>query len=87
MTIWSNGAAVRLRKARGHGRNNGYARNSYIIKADTPRFGSGEAKAKITESIRGDDLYLLVDVAGSTVSPTKSAASAILCPRTIVFRI
>jgi ribose-phosphate pyrophosphokinase len=27
-----------------------------------PRFGSGEAKAIIKESVRGDDLYLLVDV-------------------------
>ena len=37
-------------------------RDSYIINAKTPRFGSGEAKGTIEESIRGDDLYLLVDV-------------------------
>ncbi|HUM82218.1 MAG TPA: ribose-phosphate pyrophosphokinase [Lachnospiraceae bacterium] len=48
--------------------NNGYARNSYIIKADTPRFGSGEAKGQITESIRGDDLYLLVDVCNYSIT-------------------
>ncbi|MGL5435955.1 MAG: ribose-phosphate pyrophosphokinase [Lachnospiraceae bacterium] len=40
----------------------GYQRDSYIIRAKTPRFGSGEAKGMIEESVRGDDLYLMVDV-------------------------
>ena len=40
----------------------GYQRDSYLIGAKVPRFGSGEAKGMILESIRGDDLYLLVDV-------------------------
>ncbi len=40
----------------------GYQRDSYIIQAATPRFGSGEAKGIIKESVRGDDLYILVDV-------------------------
>ncbi len=40
----------------------GYERDSYIIDAQTPRFGSGEAKGTISESVRGDDLYILVDV-------------------------
>ncbi len=39
-----------------------YMRDTYIIKAATPRFGSGEAKGVIQESVRGDDLYILVDV-------------------------
>ena len=41
---------------------NGYFRDSYIINTDTPRFGSGEAKGVIRESIRADDVYILVDV-------------------------
>ena len=41
----------------------GYQRDSYILKAKVPRFGSGEAKGMILESVRGTDLYLLVDVA------------------------
>ncbi len=41
---------------------NGYQRESYIIEAKTPRFGSGEGKGTIEESVRGDDLYLMVDV-------------------------
>lgn len=40
----------------------GYQRDSYILGAKVPRFGSGEAKGIITESVRGMDLYLLVDV-------------------------
>ena len=37
-------------------------RPSYLLKADVPRFGSGEAKGLILESVRGTDLYLYVDV-------------------------
>ena len=40
----------------------GYKRDSYIIEAKNPRFGSGEAKGVIKESVRGDDLYIMVDV-------------------------
>lgn len=40
----------------------GYERSSYIIPCDIPRFGSGEAKGVIGESVRGDDIYILVDV-------------------------
>ena len=39
-----------------------YEKDSYIIKSSISRFGSGEAKGTIEESVRGDDLYLLVDV-------------------------
>ena len=40
----------------------GYQRGSYLLDAKVPRFGSGEAKGQILESVRGTDLYLLVDV-------------------------
>lgn len=40
----------------------GYQRKNYIIDTKIPRFGSGEAKGIIKESVRGDDLYILVDV-------------------------
>ncbi len=40
----------------------GYQRSSYLLSAKVPRFGSGEAKGMILESVRGTDLYLLVDV-------------------------
>ena len=40
----------------------GYEKDSYLVKADVPRFGSGEAKGIINESVRGMDIYILVDV-------------------------
>ena len=40
----------------------GYQRDSSILEANTPRFGSGEGKGTIEESVRGDDLYIMVDV-------------------------
>ncbi len=40
----------------------GYQRNSYVIDTRVPRFGTGEAKGIINDSVRGMDLYLLVDV-------------------------
>ena len=40
----------------------GYERDTYIIGCSVPRFGSGEAKALISESVRGDDVYIMVDV-------------------------
>ena len=46
----------------------GYQRPSYLIGAKVPRFGSGEAKGMILESVRGCDLYLLVDVANYSLT-------------------
>ena len=40
----------------------GYTRDSYVIKGGCPRFGSGEAKGTLKESVRGYDLFILVDV-------------------------
>ena len=42
----------------------GYERDSYLIPAHTPRFGSGEGKGTIDDSVRGNDLYLMVDEIG-----------------------
>ncbi len=46
----------------------GYQRDSYILGAKVPRFGSGEAKGVLLESARGTDLYLLVDVANYSLT-------------------
>lgn len=46
----------------------GYQRDTYILDAQVPRFGSGEAKGVIKESVRGTDLYLLVDVANYSLT-------------------
>ena len=46
----------------------GYQRDSYLLQAKVPRFGSGEAKGVILESVRGNDLYILVDVANYSLT-------------------
>lgn len=46
----------------------GYERDTYIIDTKVPRFGSGEAKGIINESVRGKDLYLMVDVCNYNVT-------------------
>lgn len=47
-----------------------YKKESYIIDAVCPRFGSGEAKGILYESVRGKDVYLLVDVCNHNLSYT-----------------
>ena len=46
---------------------NGYARDSYLVESCCPRFASGEAKATISDSIRGMDLYILADVTNTGI--------------------
>lgn len=48
----------------------GYNRDSFIIDSACPRFGSGEAKGIIRESVRGQDLYILVDVCNYNLTYT-----------------
>jgi ribose-phosphate pyrophosphokinase len=42
-------------------------KDSYIVNTKCSRFGSGEAKGTILDSIRGKDLYLLVDVTNYSI--------------------
>lgn len=46
----------------------GYQRDSYILDAKISRFGTGEAKGVINESVRGTDLYILVDVSNYSLT-------------------
>ncbi|MBQ9765348.1 MAG: ribose-phosphate pyrophosphokinase [Lachnospiraceae bacterium] len=45
-----------------------YKRDSYLIDAKVPRFGSGEAKGIISQSVRGDDVYIITDVTNHSIS-------------------
>lgn len=45
-----------------------YVKDSYIVDAKVPRFGSGEAKGIINESVRGKDIYIMVDVCNYSVT-------------------
>ena len=45
----------------------GYEKDTFLVGADTPRFGSGESKGLIKETIRGKDIFLLVDVCNNSL--------------------
>ncbi len=40
----------------------GYIRDSYLLDSKCPRFGTGEGKAVLNESVRGHDIFIIVDV-------------------------
>lgn len=46
----------------------GYIENNYLLDVSIPRFRSGEAKAVVSESIRGKDLFILVDVCNYSIT-------------------
>ena len=46
----------------------GYHEDTYLIKTACPRFGTGEAKGIIYESIRGADLFILADVTNHSLT-------------------
>ncbi len=39
-----------------------YSEDTFIVESDCPRFSSGDGKGIIKSSIRGDDLYIIIDV-------------------------
>lgn len=45
----------------------GYDANNYLLKLSCPRFGTGEAKAVIQESVRGTDLFAMVDITNYSI--------------------
>ena len=58
----------------------GYQRDSYLVNAHVPRFGSGEAKGVIDESVRGMDLYILVDVCNYSLTYSMSGNTNYMSP-------
>lgn len=46
----------------------GYSEDTFLIDCDCPRFGSGEAKGKINESVRGVDLFILCDITNYSIT-------------------
>lgn len=49
-----------------------YAEDSYILDTETIRFGTGEGKGQINVSVRGYDLYILIDVTNYSLEYTIS---------------
>lgn len=48
----------------------GYDAESYLLDIECPRFGSGEAKGVINESVRGTDVFVMVDVTNYSLTYT-----------------
>lgn len=48
----------------------GYAETNYLVNVDIPRFGSGEAKGVLRESVRGKDVFILLDVCNHSITYT-----------------
>ena len=46
----------------------GYLEPTYLMDVQCPRFGTGEAKAVFKESVRGVDLFILVDVCNNSIT-------------------
>lgn len=68
-----NDHLVQLRKTRENNAQNtsaydGYCLSSYLYEASCPRFGSGEAKCALYESVRGKDVYIMVDVCNHSIT-------------------
>ena len=57
-----------------------YLKESYIVDAKVPRFGSGEAKAIINESVRGKDLFIMVDVCNYSLTYSLSGKTNRMSP-------
>lgn len=45
-----------------------YEKESYIIDCEWPRFGSGEGKGVLRDTVRGKDIYILADVTNHSLS-------------------
>lgn len=58
----------------------GYDVDSYLLKCRCSRFGTGEAKGVLQESVRGADLYAMVDVTNYSLSYTVSGYSHHMSP-------
>ena len=46
----------------------GYHADNFLIDVDCPRFGTGESKGVFHETVRGKDLYILVDVCNHSIT-------------------
>ena len=45
----------------------GYSEESFLVDCECPRFGSGEAKGKLNESVRGKDLFVMCDITNYSI--------------------
>lgn len=58
----------------------GYSEKNYLFKFKTPRFNSGEGKAVLEETVRGKDLFILVDVCNHSLTYTMNGYTNHMSP-------
>ena len=58
----------------------GYDVDSYLLHCSCPRFGTGEGKAVINESVRGTDVFVMVDVMNYSIPYTVSGYTNHMSP-------
>ena len=57
-----------------------YALDNYLVRTSVPRFGTGEAKGVIYDSVRGDDRYILVDVCNYSITYEMNGITNMMSP-------
>lgn len=65
LTLWRGHQEMRQQEMQEEGlliTAPGYERESFLLKAYCPRFGTGEAKGMLKESVRGYDIYIICDI-------------------------
>lgn len=60
--------AEELLRRQGNLQYRGYDVDSYLLDCACPRFGSGEAKGIVNESVRGTDIFCMVDVTNHSLT-------------------
>lgn len=58
----------------------GYVEKNYLFQFHTPRFNSGEGKAVLEETVRGKDLFILVDVCNHSLTYTMNGYTNHMSP-------
>lgn len=58
----------------------GYAEKNYLFHFSTPRFYSGEGKAVLDETVRGKDIFILVDVCNHSLTYTMNGYTNHMSP-------
>lgn len=58
----------------------GYAEKDYLFQFSVPRFNSGEGKAVLDETVRGKDVYILVDVCNHSLTYTMNGYTNHMSP-------
>ena len=58
----------------------GYMEDNYLMEVECPRFGSGEGKAVLPDSVRGKDIFLLTDICNHSITYTMNGFTNHMSP-------